>query len=100
MGHPGPGSARTDTAFTVADALALPAMRQGVPEVLAGEAQLSRPVRWVHSGEYADMSSVLKGGELLLTHGMSITSREERQRRYVADLARAGLAGLVIELGT
>src|SRR5262245_31901895 len=75
-------------------------MRQGVPEVLAGEAQLSRAVRWVHSGEYADMPSVLKGGELLLTHGMNITAREERQRRYVADLARAGLAGLVIELGT
>lgn len=100
MGHGGPGSARIDTAFTVADALALPAMRQGIPEVLAGEGQLSRPVRWVHSGEYADMPSVLKGGELLLTHGMNITSREERQRRYVADLARAGLAGLVIELGT
>jgi purine catabolism regulator len=99
VGQHGPRGARTDTAFTVADALALPAMRQGIPEVLAGEAQLSRPVRWVHSGEYADMPSVLKGGELLLTHGMNITSREERQRRYVADLARAGLAGLVIELG-
>ena len=100
MGHTEPRSSRTDAAFTIADALALPAMREGIPEVLAGEAQLARPVRWVHSGEYADMPSVLKGGELLLTHGMNVTSREARQRRYVADLARAGLAGLVIELGT
>ena len=99
VGHARLASSRADTAFTVADALALPAMRDGVSEVLAGEAQLSRPVRWVHSGEYADMPTVLKGGELLLTHAMNVTSREADQRRYVADLARAGLAGLVIELG-
>jgi purine catabolism regulator len=88
-----------DAAFTIADVLALPAMREGIVEVLAGHAQLSRPIRWVHSGEYADMPSVLKGGELLFTHGMTVPSREALQRRYVADLDRAGLAGLVIELG-
>jgi purine catabolism regulator len=86
--------------MTVGDALALPAVREGIPEILAGEAQLARPVRWVHSGEYPDMPSVLKGGELLLTHGTYIPRGEERQRRYVADLSRAALAGLVIELGT
>jgi PucR family transcriptional regulator, purine catabolism regulatory protein len=94
------GPARADPPFTVADALALPAMQEGTPEVLAGEAQLSRPIRWVHSGEYPDMPSVLQGGELLLTHGIYVPSRADRQRRYIADLARAGLAGLVIELGT
>jgi purine catabolism regulator len=88
----------SDAAFTIADALALPVMRQGIPEILAGEGQTARSVRWVHSGEYADMPSVLKGGELLLTHAMNVTSREAGQRRYVADLARVGLAGLVIEL--
>jgi purine catabolism regulator len=99
VGDTGPARAEADAAFTIADALALPAMREGTPEVLAGEGQLTRAVRWVHSGEYADMPSVLKGGELLLTHGVNVGSREERQRRYVADLSRAGLAGLVIELG-
>jgi PucR family transcriptional regulator, purine catabolism regulatory protein len=87
------------TAFTVADALALPVMQEGTPEVLAGEVNLGRPIRWVHSGEFPDMPAVLKGGELLLTHGMSIGGGEERQRHYIGDLARAGLAGLVIELG-
>jgi purine catabolism regulator len=96
----GPEVSGTELPLTVADALALPAMREGIPEVLAGEAQLARPVRWVHSGEYPDMPSVLKGGELLLTHGIHIPSREEHQRRYIADLSRAGLAALIIELGT
>lgn len=86
--------------LTVADALALPALCDGVPEVLAGQDQLSRPIRWVHSGEFPDMPSVLKGGEMLLTHGMSIPSRADRRRRYVADLARAGISALVIELGS
>src|SRR5262245_16856915 len=90
----------TDPPFTVADALALPAMQEGTPEVLAGETQLGRAIRWVHSGEYPDMPSVLQGGELLLTHGIYIPSRPEAQRRYIADLSRAGLAGLIIELGT
>jgi purine catabolism regulator len=89
-----------DPPFTVADALALPAMQEGTPEILAGETQLARPIRWVHSGEYPDMPSVLQGGELLLTHGIYVPPQAERQRRYIADLSRAGLAGLIIELGT
>lgn len=93
-------SVQSDAVLTIADALALPAVRAGVPEVLAGEAQLGRPIRWVHSGEFPDMPAVLKGGELLLTHGMSLSTRDDRRCRYVADLARAGLAGLVIELGS
>ncbi len=86
--------------LTIADALELPVLREGVPEVLAGHRQLPRPIRWVHSGEFPDMPAVLKGGELLLTHGMSIRTQQSRQRRYIADLARAGLAGLIIELGS
>lgn len=89
-----------ESVFTIADALELPIMREGVPEVLAGAEQLSRPIRWVHSGEFPDMPAVLKGGELLLTHGMSIHTQQARRRRYVADLARAGLAGLILELGS
>jgi PucR family transcriptional regulator, purine catabolism regulatory protein len=85
--------------LTIADVLALPALSEGVPEVLAGEDELGREIRWVHSGEFPDMPAVLKGGELLLTHGMTLSNREAGQRRYVADLVRAGLAGLVIELG-
>lgn len=87
-----------EPAITVDDVLRLPVLRDGVPEILAGHDQLGRQIRWIHSGEFPDMPSVLKGGELLLSHGMSIPSRPANQRRYIADLARAGIAGLVIEL--
>ena len=96
----GAGAEDVPAAFTVADALALPAFRDGVPEVLAGRDQLHRAIRWVHSGEFPDMPSVLKGGEMLLTHGMSIPAQADRRRRYVADLDRAGITALVIELGS
>jgi purine catabolism regulator len=45
------------------------------------------------------MPTVLRGGELLLTHGMTIGAGDARRRRFIADLARAGLGGLMIELG-
>ncbi|MGX6449384.1 PucR family transcriptional regulator ligand-binding domain-containing protein, partial [Patulibacter sp. S7RM1-6] len=85
--------------ITVADALALPAMRRGLPEVVAGADHLHRPVRWVHAGEVPYMASQLQGGELLMTTGMGIGRRAVDQRRFVAGLADRGLAALVIELG-
>lgn len=35
--------------ITVRRALELPGLRGGLPEVLTGEEQLDRPVRWVHA---------------------------------------------------
>ena len=61
--------------------------------VLAGEANLDAPVRWVHISELADPTPWLSGGELLLTTGLSLASADE-QRAYVAQLADHGLAGL------
>lgn len=62
-------------------------------EVLAGEANLDAPVRWVHISELADPTSWLSGGELLLTTGLAVTSPEE-QKAYIEKLADHGLAGL------
>lgn len=61
--------------------------------VLAGEANLDAPVRWVHISELADPTPWLSGGELLLTTGLSLATPEE-QRAYIARLADHGLAGL------
>ncbi len=85
--------------MTVARALELPPVLRGLPEVLAGHEHLDRPVRWVHSGEVANMASLLRGGELLMTTGMGIGIRPAEQRRYVSELAARGVAGLIIELG-
>jgi purine catabolism regulator len=61
--------------------------------VLAGEANLDAPVRWVHISELADPTPWLSGGELLLTTGLAVDT-PEAQRAYIARLADHGLAGL------
>src|SRR4051794_16787147 len=85
--------------ITVAAALELPALRRGLPEVVAGADSLDRPIRWVHAGEVPNMASLLRGGELLLTTGMGVGAKAADQRRFVAELAARQVAALVIELG-
>src|SRR4051794_9468481 len=68
-------------------------LREVDVEVLAGEANLDAPVRWVHISELADPTPWLSGGELLLTTGLGIETAEA-QRDYVHRLADHGLAGL------
>jgi purine catabolism regulator len=88
------------TAITVAEALALPALQRGLPEVLAGHDALSRPIRWVHAGEVPNIATLLVGGELLLTTGMGLAPRPAQQRAFVGELAERGVVALVIELGS
>jgi purine catabolism regulator len=88
------------TTITVAEALALPALRRGLPEVLAGHAALTRPIRWVHAGEVPNIAALLAGGELLLTTGMGLAHRADEQRAFIAELAEREVAALVIELGS
>jgi purine catabolism regulator len=92
-GHP--AAAR----ITVADALALPVLRRGLPRVVAGDEHLGRAIRWVHAGEVPNIAKLLRGGELLLTTGMGIGARAADQRRFVAELAARDVAAVVIELG-
>ncbi|WP_027005614.1 PucR family transcriptional regulator [Conexibacter woesei] len=66
--------------------------------VLAGEANLDAPVRWVHISELADPTPWLSGGELLLTTGLSQETPDE-QREYIYNLADHGLAGLGFGVG-
>ncbi|WP_035130254.1 PucR family transcriptional regulator [Conexibacter woesei] len=85
--------------ITVAAALELPALRRGLPEVVAGAEALDRPIRWVHAGEVRNIASLLRGGELLLTTGMAIGPTASDQRTFVAELAAREVAALAIELG-
>lgn len=84
---------------TVREALRLPAVARGRPEVVAGADHLDRAIRWAHSGEVSNIAELLKGGELLLTTGLGIGDRPALQRRFVQALARTSAAAVVLELG-
>jgi len=84
---------------TVAEVLVLPALAVGAPEVLAGKAGLSGPVRWAHVSELTDIAGLLAGQELILTTGIALPDSSDGLREYVDTLAGAAAAGLVVELG-
>jgi PucR family transcriptional regulator, purine catabolism regulatory protein len=85
--------------ISIEEALRLPALRSGMPDVLAGHSELSRPIRWVHASEARETPTVLKGGELLLTTGMGMPHGGDSAARWLAEFDDCGIAGLVIELG-
>jgi purine catabolism regulator len=74
--------------LTVADLLADLDVR-----LLAGEAGVELPVRWVHISELLDPTPWLSGGEVLLTTGMQLDSAE-RQGEFITRLADHQLAAL------
>ncbi|MBO3746695.1 PucR family transcriptional regulator ligand-binding domain-containing protein [Streptosporangiaceae bacterium NEAU-GS5] len=84
---------------TVADVLALEAVRRGSPCVVAGGDRLDTPVRWVHVGEISDIAHLLRGGELVLTTGVALPDEPGKLADYIAELAAVGASGLVVELG-
>jgi purine catabolism regulator len=61
--------------------------------VLAGEAGLDLPVRWVHISELVDPTQWLSGGEVLLSTGMQLDT-PERQREFAERLCDHQLAAL------
>ena len=54
-------------------------LRELEVRVVAGEAGLDRPVRWVHISELADPTPWLSGGELLLTTGLQLGDDGEQR---------------------
>jgi PucR family transcriptional regulator, purine catabolism regulatory protein len=84
------------TTVTLSALVAVPGLHL---TVLAGEQQLARPVRWVHTSELDDPTPYLEGGELLLTTGLKLGRGRDRLRRYVHRLADAGVAGLGFGIG-
>ncbi|MHC2998660.1 PucR family transcriptional regulator [Microbacterium sp. HJ5] len=82
------------------EVISLDAVAQGVPEVLVGDEALDRRVRWLHVSDNAGVARLLDGGELLLSTGSSWPEDPADLRRFIGELDDAGLAGLILELGT
>lgn len=85
--------------LTVADVLAMPVLRAGDPEVLAGRPGLDRQVRWVHSTELSDIAPLLRAGDLVLSTGIAMPETGPELAAFAGSLAETAAAGLVIELG-
>lgn len=82
--------------LTVGEVIALPAVQQGDPEVLSAQ-RWTETIRWVHGSDLADLSSLLQGGELVLTTGKALA---RHPRKYLRGLADAGALGVIVEVGT
>ncbi|MGW0629436.1 PucR family transcriptional regulator [Streptomyces sp. NPDC002758] len=88
-----------EPALSVRQVLGLERVLAGEPEVVAGAAQLDRPVRWVHVAEAADVGVMLSGGEMVLTTGVLLAGDEGKQAEYIQSLHRAEAAAVVLGLG-
>jgi purine catabolism regulator len=85
--------------LSVAGALALPVLRRALPQVLAGEENLNRAVRWVHVVDVPEPDELLRGGELVLSTGLGPGHDQVAQRRFIRSLADQQAAGLLVEIG-
>lgn len=86
--------------LTVAEVLGLPEVAHGLPEVVAGAASLGRPVRWAHVLDIGEVADLLRGGELVLSTGVSMRGEPGAQVAFVEALAGQRAAALAVELGT
>jgi purine catabolism regulator len=67
--------------------------------VLAGQQNLSNPVEWSHIIDVPDVVANTGRNYLVLTTGQGFPRQPAEQGHFIADLAQAGLAGLVISVG-
>jgi purine catabolism regulator len=81
--------------ITVADIVRLPVLQAGEPEILSSR-RFDEPIRWVHVSDMADLSTLVQGGELVLTTGAALRADPAR---YLRGMAQAGVLGVVVELG-
>jgi PucR family transcriptional regulator, purine catabolism regulatory protein len=80
--------------MNVAGVLTLPSLSRA--QIVAGNVGIDRVVEWSHVVDLPDPVPWLKPGFLLLTTGYSWPNGESAQRRQIADLAAAGIAGVVL----
>ena len=78
----------------LSDVLSLPSFARA--DVVAGRAALDREVGWSHVVDMPDPVPWMRPGFLLLTTGFSLPKGDAAQRRQIADLAAAGIAGVVM----
>jgi purine catabolism regulator len=94
------GRAADEGLPTVREILAVEAVAAGVPEVLVGGSALDARVRWLHVSDSAGVARLLIGGELLLSTGSGWPGEPDELRAFIDALVDAGVAGLVLELGS
>jgi len=80
--------------LTVAEVVDLPVIQAGRPEVLSTR-RWDEKIRWVHVSDVADLSTLLQGGELILTTGSAL---RKSPARYLRGIANAGALGVIAEL--
>ena len=83
---------------TLRTILGLPVLRAASPQILGGAAGLDAPVRWVHVSELLDISSLLSGGELVLTTGLELEKEPDATASFIRSLEESSAAGLIVEL--
>jgi purine catabolism regulator len=93
------GASVTVAGVRVRELLEIDLLRDAGVHVVAGRHRLDDEVRWVHTGEIADIAQYLSGGEALLTAATGLRGSEADRRRYVRELREAGVACVIIELG-
>jgi PucR family transcriptional regulator, purine catabolism regulatory protein len=93
-----PAPAEPGARLTVRDVLSLDLVAAWEPEVAAGAASLSRPVRWLHVAEALDVGVMLVGGEMVLTTGL-LLGAEQDQVEYIESMHRADVSAVVLGLG-
>ena len=67
--------------------------------VVVGSESLDVAVRRVHVAEVTDLAHLLRGGELVLSTGIAMPDDPEALRRYIEDVADAGISGIAVEIG-
>src|SRR3954463_9023774 len=70
----------------------------GLKVAAGGDAAAEHEIRWVHITELLDPTPWLSGGELLLTTGIRLENAD-KQRKFIRNLADAGVAGLGLGTG-
>ncbi|ARJ39671.1 sugar diacid utilization regulator SdaR [Sporosarcina ureae] len=86
-----------ELSLTVKDVLAREPFKHA--KVIAGSNGLDRQVRWSHVLEVSEFSSLVNGGEIILTTGIHLQLDSATQLKYIKQLIELDVACLCIEIG-
>ena len=86
-----------ELSLTVKDVLARETFKHA--KVIAGRNGLDRQVRWSHVLEVSEFSSLVNGGEIILTTGIHLQLDSATQVKYIKQLIELDVACLCVEMG-
>lgn len=81
-------------AITVSDILCLSSLKDA--SVIAGQAGLDRPVRWIHIMDSPDIIPWVQESDLLLTAAYALSNQPEIAHGLIDGLAAKNLAGMIL----